>query len=186
MKKLNTKDKKALVVGAAFLLVILILWLSDQRIKIVDKTNELMRSSSLSYGTRLLSQINQIVVHHSASIGQFAKDYARYHVLSKGWPGIGYTFIIEVDGTIVQAHPLTVVSYNTGGVNTRTIGICLSGDFTKQEPSPQQLKSLKKLIKHLRRKLPQRLDVYGHKDYGTTSCPGPHLYKHLKQFQLAA
>ncbi len=179
------KHKKSLIIGAVFLVVILLLFLSDQRIKIIDKTNELMRSSSLKYGTRLLSQINQIVVHHSASIGQTAEDYARYHVQSKGWPGIGYTFILEIDGTIVQAHPLNVVSYNTGGVNTRTIGICLSGDFTKQEPSPQQLKSLKKLIKYLRKTLPQQLAVYGHKDYGTTSCPGPHLYKHLKQFQFA-
>lgn len=179
------EHKKSLIIGGVFLAIILLLWLSAQRIKIVDKTNELMRSANLKYGTRLLSQINQIVVHHSASIGQTAKDYARYHVLSKGWPGIGYTFVLEVDGTIVQVHSLNVVSYNTGGVNTRTVGICLSGDFTKQEPSPQQLKSLKRLIKHLRKTLPQRLDVYGHKDYGTTSCPGPNLYKHLKQFQLA-
>lgn len=182
---MKSKDKKALIVGAVCLVVLLLLWLSDQRIKIVDKTNELMRSSSLKYGTRLLSQITQIVVHHSASIGQTAADFARYHVLSRGWAGLGYTFVIEVNGTIVQAHPLTIVSYNTAGVNTRTIGICLSGDFTKQEPSPAQLKSLKKLIKHLRKTLPQRLEVYGHKDFGTTSCPGPNLYKHLRQFQFA-
>ena len=179
------KHKKSLIIGGVFLVLILLLFLSDQRIKIVDKTNELMRSASKKYGTRRLDQINQVVVHHSASIGQTAEDYARYHVRSKGWAGIGYTFVLEVDGTIVQAHPLNVVSYNTAGVNTRTIGICLSGDFTKQEPSFQQLKSLKRLIKHLRKTLPQRLAVYGHKDYGTTSCPGPNLYKHLKQFQLA-
>lgn len=179
------QHKKSLLIGGVFLLVILFLWLKEQRIKIVDKTNELMRSATKKYGTRLLSQITQIVVHHSASIGQRAEDYARYHVQSRGWPGLGYTFVIEADGTIVQAHPLNVVSYNTGGVNTRTIGICLSGDFTQQEPSPAQLKSLKQLIQHLRKTLPQRLEVYGHKDYGTTSCPGPNLYKHLHQFQLA-
>jgi hypothetical protein len=179
------QHKKSLVIGAVFLVVLLVLWLSNQRIKIVDKTNELMRSASQNYRTRLLSQINQIVVHHSASIGQTAEDYARYHVRSKGWPGLGYTFVLEVDGTIIQGHPLNVVSYNTSGVNTRTIGICLSGDFTKQKPSLAQLKSLKQLIKYLRSVLPQRLDVYGHKDYGITSCPGPNLYKHIKQFQLA-
>lgn len=179
------QHRNAIILGAVFLVLILLLWLNSQRIKIVDKSSELMRSDVLKYGTRTLDQIHQIVVHHSASIGQTAEDYARYHVLTKGWPGVGYTFILEVDGTIVQAHPLNVVSYNTGGVNTRTIGICLSGDFTKQEPSPAQLKSLKKLIKHLRKTLPQRLEVYGHKDFGTTSCPGPNLYKHLQQFQRA-
>ena len=182
---MTPKNKKAVLVGVVCCIVLVFLWFKDQRLKMVDQSNTLLRSATKKYGTRTLDQIRQIVVHHSASIGQTAKDYARYHVLTKGWAGIGYTFVIEVDGLIVQAHPLTVVSYNTAGVNTATIGICLSGDFTKQEPSRAQLKSLKQLIRYLRKTLPQRLDVYGHKDFGTTRCPGPNLYKHLHQFQLA-
>jgi len=144
-----------------------------------------MRSNSQNYHTRSLDQINQIVVHHSASINQSAKDYAHYHVFSKGWPGIGYHYVIEKDGTIVWCNLLTTVSWNVSGHNTRSIGICLSGDFTKEQPTTAQLKNLKKLIKHLRKQLPQHLPVTGHKDYGSTSCPGSHLYKHLSQFNAA-
>lgn len=185
LKQLS-KHKKLLLFGFALVLFVVFVAAAPKRVRIIDKTTELMRSSTLKYATRTLSRINQIVVHHSASIGQTAKDYARYHVLSKGWPGIGYHFIIEVNGDIIQANPLTNVSYNVSGHNTRSIGICLSGDFTKQEPSPQQLKSLQNLIAHLRRELPQELEVFGHKDYGQTSCPGPSLYKHLHKFKLAA
>lgn len=185
LKKL-TKHKKLLFFGLVLVLFVVFVAAAPKRVKIIDKTTQLMRSSSLKYATRALSQINQIVVHHSASIGQTAEDYARYHVQSKGWAGIGYHFVIEVNGDIIQANLLTNVSYNVSGHNTRSIGICLSGDFTKQEPSPQQLKSLKNLIAHLRREFPQQLEVFGHKDYGQTSCPGPSLYKHLNKFKLAA
>jgi len=184
LKKLS-KHKNVLFFGFALVLFVVFIAAAPAKVRIIDKTTQLMRSSTSNYATRSLSRINQIVVHHSASIGQAAKDYARYHVQSKGWPGIGYHFVIEINGDIIQANPLVNVSYNVSGHNTRSIGICLSGDFTKQEPSSQQLKSLKNLIGHLRRELPQKLEVFGHKDYGQTSCPGPALYKHLDKFKLA-
>jgi len=176
---------KKLVICGLLLVLIIVLATYKKRIKIIDKTNSLMRSSSKKYTTRSLSSITQIVVHHSASIGQRAEDYARYHVLSKGWAAIGYHFVIEANGDIIQTNPLYNVSYNVSGYNSRSIGICLSGDFSKQQPSPQQLESLKQLIKHLRQTLPQALTVAGHQDFNNTSCPGKHLAKHLYQFQTA-
>lgn len=179
------KYKKELIGAGVGLFIILLIWAKSQEIQIVDKVNSLMRSSSETYPTRSLDHINKIIVHHAAAIGQTAEDYARYHVLSKLWPGIAYTYVIEKQGMIVQGNLLTWITNNTSGQNTSSVSICLSGDFTKEEPTAAQLKSLKKLIKHLRKILPQRLEVSGHKDYGTTSCPGPNLYKHLAQFQLA-
>lgn len=183
-KKYNI-NQNVVLGGLGLLLIVLVIWIDSQRIRIVDKSNTLMRSSTQSYGTRSLDQIKQIVIHHSASIGQTAEDYARYHVESKGWPGIGYQFVIEVTGLIVQCHPLNIISYGVENNNTASINICLSGDFTKQEPNAAQLKSLKKLIAHLRKQLPQYLPVTGHKDFKSTSCPGSNLYKHLYQFNRA-
>ncbi|BDS12355.1 peptidoglycan recognition protein family protein [Aureispira anguillae] len=171
--------------GLGFFLLLLVIWFKSQSIKIIDKSNHLMRSSTKQYATRTLDVITQIIVHHSASIGQIAEDYARYHVLSKGWAAIAYHFIIEKDGTIIQGNPLTNISNHTAGQNTKSIGICLSGNFNLEQPSPKQLKSLKKLIHHLRNQLPQALAVYGHKDHGSTSCPGTNLYQQLNQYQLA-
>ncbi|WMX16565.1 peptidoglycan recognition family protein [Aureispira sp. CCB-E] len=180
--KLVHKNKKVLFWGL-LLVVVLVVTAATRKVRIIDKSRQLMRSSSKQYRTRSLDSINQIFVHHSASIGQTAEDYARYHVQSRGWPGIGYHFVIEVNGDIIQGNPLTNVSYNVAGHNTRGIGICLSGDFTRQEPSAAQLKSLGRLIAHLRRQLPQSLAVNGHKEFGQTSCPGHHLEKHLYKFQ---
>jgi N-acetyl-anhydromuramyl-L-alanine amidase AmpD len=180
-----SKDKQLLFVGLIILLFVVFVAATSKGVRIIDKTTKLMRSSTLKYTTRSLNSINQIFVHHSASIGQTAEDYARYHVQSKGWAGIGYHFVIEINGDIIQCNPLINVSYNVSGHNTRSIGICLSGDFTQQEPTAAQLKSLANLIKHLRKELPQYLAVNGHKEYGQTSCPGSNLEKHLYKFQAA-
>lgn len=180
-KKASEHKRLLLILVVALLFFVFVAF--SRPLKIIDKSKILMHSSSKQYNTRLLSSIRQIVVHHSASIGQTVEDYARYHVQSKGWAGIGYHFVIEVNGDIVLCHPLTTISYNVAHHNTQSIGICLSGDFTRQEPSPKQLQSLRELIAHLRRQVPQKLSVSGHRDHGQTSCPGPTLYKHLSQFQ---
>lgn len=179
------QHKKACIGVLTLLFIVLLIALKSRNIRIIDQYSTLMRSSSKKYPTRTLAIINKIVVHHSASIGQYAADYARYHVQSKGWAGIGYHFVIEKNGDIIQGNPLRNVSNNVAGENRRSIGICLSGDFTKEQPSSQQLKSLAQLIKYLRKQLPQSLEVYGHRDFGQTSCPGHQLAKHLYKFKLA-
>lgn len=146
----------------------------------------LIRSTVDEYDTRNLNQIEQIVVHHSASLNQTADDFANYHVLTRGWPGIGYHFVIEKDGTIIQGNPLENISYNTQNQNTKTVAICLSGNFDLEQPTGEQMDSLAKLISHLRGELPQSLEVYGHRDFAATSCPGDNLYNQLYQFKLAA
>lgn len=181
---LSSKQKIGLgSLGILFLLFLI--WLESEQLKIVDKRSQLLRSSHTHYKSRTLSQIRQIVVHHSASTGQQAKDYAQRHVLKNGWPGIGYHFVIEVTGMVVQTNSLTTICYGVENNNTPSIHICLSGDFRTQQPTTEQLKSLGKLIRYLRKQLPQTLAVTGHQDYKATSCPGKHLYKHLQQYHIA-
>lgn len=150
-------------------------------IKIYDKINTLMRSSTQQYSTRDLSKINKIILHHSAATGQTAEDYARYHVQSNGWPGIGYHFVIEKNGDIIQGNSLETVSYHAAGKNTESIGISLSGNFMNEQPTAAQIKSLKQLVAHLRAQLNKNLPVSGHRDHGQTSCPGTNLYPIISQ-----
>lgn len=188
MAKLKPKCKSRLIfIFSAIALYIIVKPKRTGELEIDDRYSDwsLMRSTQEEYATRDLDKIEQIVVHHSASINQTAEDFADYHVLSRGWPGIGYHFVIEKDGLIIMGNPLTNISYNTQNQNTKTIGICLSGNFEQEQPTAAQMDSLSNLIAYLRNELPQSLQVFGHRDFAATSCPGDNLYDKLPQFKLA-
>ncbi|WP_299368326.1 peptidoglycan recognition family protein [Winogradskyella sp.] len=144
----------------------------------------LARSTTASYATRLLSDIDKIIVHHAGVEGQTAEDYARYHVNTKGRPGISYHLVIEKDGLAVIGNPLENVPWHTSGENERSIGIVLSGNFDETQPTPAQLRTLELVIRDIRNQLPQPIEVYGHQDFAATSCPGDNLYPLLNQFKL--
>jgi N-acetyl-anhydromuramyl-L-alanine amidase AmpD len=175
---------KKVLFGAALLLLVSSRKKEDPLV-ITDLYINLSRSTIESYPVRQLSNIEQIVVHHAAVQGQTAVDYARYHVETKGWAGIGYHFVIERDGTVIQGNPLENISNHVTGQNTKSIGICLSGNFEIENPTEIQEKRLGQLISKLRADLPQRLQVYGHRDFKATSCPGSSLYSIIQKYQLA-
>lgn len=151
------------------------------RIRQINLVDSLPRHAIKRYGKRRLSQIKYIVVHHSAAKGKNAQYYAAYHINKRGWPGIGYHFVIERDGTIKQTNLLTTVSYHVKGYNTASIGISLSGNFEEQKPTPAQLAALIHLIKTLKRKISPALQVKGHRELRPTLCPGKHVdMKHIR------
>lgn len=153
--------------------------------------HSLTHSTIDQYGKRNLNQIDEIIIHHAGVTGQNAEDYARHHVRNKGWPGIGYHYVIERNGNlgdsrslIVQGNPLDNISYHTINHNTRSIAICLSGNFEIEQPTPEQIEALTWLIAHIREELPQPIEVFGHKDFSATSCPGLNLYGELQNYKL--
>ncbi|SEQ24148.1 N-acetylmuramoyl-L-alanine amidase [Virgibacillus subterraneus] len=77
--------------------------------------------------------------HHSLTRkhlgGSDAEGFASYHVNNLGWPGIGYHFVIEpknvINGRarIVWCHDPGKRSYHVGDSNTKSLGICVAGDY---------------------------------------------------------
>lgn len=133
-----------------------------------DVRNSLRKGGT--YFKRTLASIKKIVVHHSATVTGSAEAYARYHVDSLGWPGIGYHIVIEQDGTVKYCNDLERISYHSGNANSYSVGICLTGDFSKNKPTAAQFVSLYKVIAALQNYLPYArnpIDVIGHQE-----CPG--------------
>jgi N-acetylmuramoyl-L-alanine amidase len=131
-----------------------------------------------SYSRVPLAKKTDIAIHHSLTKTGSAEAYARYHV-QQGWPGIGYHFVIEQDGTIVHCHDYDVVSYHVGDSNSFAIGICLTGDFRKetggQKPTSAQLESLRLLVEAIKQDVPSIKRVRGHNEfpgYAWKNCPG--------------
>ncbi|OIJ22337.1 hypothetical protein BKP45_06775 [Anaerobacillus alkalidiazotrophicus] len=119
-----------------------------------------------------------IALHHSLTkmhlSGSNAEGYANYHVYTLGWPGIGYHFVIEENGTIKWCNNLDLRTYHVGNFNNQAIGICLSGDFRIEQPTDAQKQSLRHLVEALKIDLPNYKRTLGHNDYpgyARKQCP---------------
>ena len=133
--------------------------------------DELPKHGTKKYKTRLLSDIKYIVIHHSATKNGSPLSFAKYHVESRNWPGIGYHYVIGKDGIIHKTNNLTTMSYHAGSCNRQGIGICLIGNFEEDRPTQEQYNALAKLTKELQKKY-SWLIIKKHKDLTKTNCPG--------------
>ena len=110
------------------------------------------------------------IVHHNAvkrcSLPRYTID-KNYH-LSLGWCDLGYHFYIEADGELKIGRWLVKRGAHCIGQNTKSIGICLAGNFMVQKPTKAQTETLKKLLKELEYK-----EIGGHRIYqANRTCPG--------------
>jgi N-acetyl-anhydromuramyl-L-alanine amidase AmpD len=139
-----------------------------------DVTDSLPQNESESYALRTLEQIRDLIIHHTAVSPDVGPEIiARYHVRSKGWPAIGYHFLVMSDGTVFQTNRLRSISYHARQANASSVGIAFAGNLMGIEPTAAQLRSGGRLLAYLMRKLELHEDsVKGHKDFVPTSCPG--------------
>jgi hypothetical protein len=168
---------------------------------IVDVIDDLPWNTEGKWGYRPPIAIKQIIVHQAMSKGPTDKINA-YHISKEshlkpgiGAPHIAYTYTVEKDGTIYQCNLDTALTWHTRGQNTKSIGICLIGDFNgranggegyigKTSPSKPQLQSLNYLLNRLMSRYElQQSNVYGHCDFGKPACPGNKVQTWLEQWK---
>jgi len=157
-----------------------------KRMEIINIIDELPRNGE--FKQRPLHTITGITVHHSASkMGQFKPvDFARWHTDPKGRlraPAICYHFAIEPDGAIYQVNTLESIAWHAGNANYSTIGIELNGNFQKENPTDEQLHSLRWLTSYLERLLNRKLAQQGHCEVQATACPGNNMMKCKKEWR---
>jgi N-acetylmuramoyl-L-alanine amidase len=127
-----------------------------------------------------------IIIHHSASdVGDallFHKSHTNYRGFSRG---LGYHFVID-NGTYgkpngyIEVSPRWLKQHDgahckAGGMNHKSIGVCLVGNFSKDNLSDKQLSSLVYLVDILKRyyHIPRK-NIMGHGQVpgAQTECPG--------------
>lgn len=122
-----------------------------------------------------------IIIHHSATTRGDAKTFRETHK-SWGWRDIGYHYVIgngtySSDGEIEAGRMETETGAHcaANGMNNKSIGICLVGNFEQEIPTSAQIKSLEKLVHGImtRYKIPVE-KILGHKEVqnAKTLCPG--------------
>jgi N-acetylmuramoyl-L-alanine amidase len=116
--------------------------------------------------------IEKIVIHCAATPnGQpfDAADIDAWH-RERGWKGIGYHYVVLLNGEVQTGRREAEVGAHAAGFNARSLGICLIGTdrFTLA-----QWETLGKLVALLKSRYPGAV-VLGHRDLPRVAkaCPG--------------
>ena len=125
-----------------------------------------------------MRKITEIIVHCSATPeGQnfTTEDIDHWHK-QKGWQGIGYHYVIELDGSVHKGRNEEVIGAHCLGHNVYSIGVCYIGGLDKWTKAPKdtrtdaQKQALIDLLKRLKEKYPNAI-IYGHRDFSKKNCP---------------
>lgn len=136
--------------------------------------------------TSLRKATDFIVVHCSATPeGKpfTAKDIDAWH-RQRGWAGIGYHYVIHLDGSIEAGRPEDAVGAHVEGFNRNSLGVVYigglaeDGKFPKDTRTAEQKAALLALLRHLKAKHPNAA-VQGHRDF-------PHVAKACPSFDAKA
>jgi len=140
---------------------------------------------------------DRITVHHSAmsaselrraslpTTADHLQRIQRNHMRDEGMGDIGYHFIIDPAGRVLEGRSLRWQGAHSGGANNvRNVGVCLLGNFDRERPTPEADRALTGLLASLRKQhgIPVNR-VFGHRELKTTQCPGTHLTAWLGRYR---
>jgi N-acetylmuramoyl-L-alanine amidase len=141
--------------------------------------------------TRLTNQpVQYAFIHHAASANcndrascqALVRSFQNQHMNTNGWADIGYSFVIGGDGSIFEGRGWDRVGAHTTNYNSVGLGFCLTGTFTSALPPKAQTDAVKSLIACgvTLGKLRSAYTLRGHRDMGSTECPGTSLFNEIR------
>lgn len=138
----------------------------------------------------LMRKINEIIVHCTATVE--GKDYHvadvdKWHK-ARGWKGIGYHYLITLDGKVEKGRAESEVGAHCTGHNKNSIGIVYVGGVDKyMKPkdtrTEAQKKALLELIVALLIKYPNAT-IHGHNEFANKACPSFDVQKEYYNINL--
>jgi hypothetical protein len=172
-------------------------WGADERIR---------NKKSLRYGT-----ISAGFVHHTVNANNYTeaqvpgmlRSIYAYHVKSRGWSDIGYNFLVDRFGRIWEGRyggvDKPVIGAHTLGYNEYSFAMSAIGNFDTVDAPDVMLQAYGQLFawklslhgvnpastsQKVGRSTFQAIN--GHRDAGSTACPGRYLYAKLSTIRKYA
>ena len=122
--------------------------------------------------------IKKIILHSTATPeGRVVSTnkIRHWHMSGNGWSDIGYHYVCELNGKIVEGRDVNRNGAHTRGENGTSIGIVYVGGCDENmEPKDTrnnaQKKGLEKLISKLMKMYPDAT-LHGHNEFSNKACP---------------
>lgn len=141
---------------------------------------------------RMRTPSPRLWLHHSAAEWHNpsgVRQTQNYHMDSRGYDDVAYSFLVDDDGTVYEGRGAGVVGGHTKGDNSSSHAICAMGDFTKRQPTPAMIDSIVALVAHGHREgwWPDHI-TGGHRDApgAQTACPGDRLARLIPEINRRA
>jgi N-acetylmuramoyl-L-alanine amidase len=140
-------------------------------------------------GSPIKSMPMRVTIHHTdghqtmseAATAAEVRSIQEYHMNGHGWEDIGYHFLIDGQGRVVEGRPAETLGAHTLGANSNNIGVAMMGDFDRMTPTPAQVQSLTRLVSYLavkyRANTAEKAFLQPHQHYNDTDCPGKNMMK---------
>ncbi|MFB9991091.1 N-acetylmuramoyl-L-alanine amidase [Deinococcus oregonensis] len=153
--------------------------------------------------TLLATRPTRIIVHHTASANVTDVSQAQAYSLARsiqqshfdrGWIDSGQQFTISRGGYMLEGRHQSIDAARAGnqhvrgahceGFNDVSVGIENEGTYTSVAPPTAQYNALVQLCAWLCQQYSiPATELYGHRDFLNTSCPGDVLYAKLPQLR---
>jgi hypothetical protein len=154
--------------------------------------------------TELLARPDKVLVHHTATpndredglrLGELARAIQKDHIEVRGWIDSGHNFLVNRAGLVAEGRHRSLETLLGGrhfiqgahctGQNSKSIGIENEGIYTEADPPVAQLATLRALIAFTCLQYRIRPNqIYGHRDFADTACPGDRLYAMLPTLRV--
>ncbi len=146
----------------------------------------------------------RILVHHTATANgrdfsrpaadRLARGIQNYHMDHNGWLDSGQHFTISRGGVVLEGRSLSLGELNGGrrqvegahctGQNVIAVGIENEGTYIRADPTPALWNSLRATCAYVCSRYGiAPTELYGHRDYKNTACPGDRLYRMLPRLR---
>lgn len=122
--------------------------------------------------------INEIIVHCTATPRGRDIGAAQIDVWHKanGWNGIGYHYVVRLDGSIETGREEALAGAHCVGHNAHSIGVVYVGGLEADGKTPAdtrtpaQKEAMVQLLRRLKGRYPGAV-IRGHRDFAAKACP---------------
>jgi hypothetical protein len=155
---------------------------------------------------QIATDANKIIIHHTASPNStdyslshayaLARSIQNYHMDSNGWADTGQHFTVSRGGYLMEGRHFSLTHLTSGngmvvgahcpGQNDKAIGIENEGTYTSTTPTTALWNSLVDLCAYTCERYGlSASQIYGHRDFIATACPGDAFYAQLPALRTA-
>lgn len=125
---------------------------------------------------------DKIVIHHSSQSTDTYEGILKYHE-DKWGTGVGYHYLIYQDEVMV-GRPTYHKGAHSSKANNGSIGFCFVGNYMTSLPSEKAINNAARFVavECFRYNIPVER-IFGHREVGSTDCPGDALFDYLPIFR---